>query len=469
MLAHRLLRFVTAGLTAALALAIASPATASAHAFAVHPTAMIDARTFAETPTPLTTADCRVLLGIACYQPFQLQKAYNLAPLFGQGIDGRGRTIVIVDAFGSPTIQGDLETFDQAFGLPDPPSFQIIQPAGAVPPFPEDPFGVFDRLGWAAETTLDVELAHVMAPGANILLAETPQSETEGVQGFPEIVQAENFVIDHGLGDVISQSFGAPEQTFPNAQAIRDLRGAFVNARQHHVTVLAASGDHGAAGSQPDGSCCFPFPAVSWPSSDPLVTSIGGTHVSLDDAGNRLTPDVVWNEAAEFGVATGGGVSSVFDRPDFQHQVRDVVDGHRGAPDISLNAALDGAAVIFASFPNPLAADPTALRPRFALGFGTSEASPLFAGLVALADQVAGQRLGLLNARLYEMGQQRSPGIVDVTTGNNTFTFGTTTITGFTAGAGYDLASGWGTVDAARFVPDLARSAGDDGTGDDDA
>jgi subtilase family serine protease len=463
----RPLRFVTAGLVTALTVVIASPpAAARASAAAVHPIPMSGAQVLAQSLTPLSDADCLALAGIHCYQPFQLQKAYDVAPLFGQGIDGRGRTIVIVDPFGSPTIEDDLKTFDQAFGLPDPPSFQIIQPAGAVPPFPEDPFGPFDRFAWAGETTLDVELAHVLAPGAKILLVETPQSETEGVQGFPEIVQAENFVIDHDLGDVISQSFGAPEPTFPSAQSILDLRGAFVNARQHRVTVLASSGDHGAAGSQADGSCCLPIPAVEWPSVDPLVTSIGGTHVSLDEQGNRLSPDVVWNEP-DFG-STGGGASGVFDRPVFQHQVRDVVGAHRGMPDISLNAAGDGAAEFFASFPIPFSSDPTALRPRFTLAIGTSEAAPLFAGLVALADQMAGERLGFLNTRLYELGLQHAPGIVDVTSGDNTFTFDSTTITGFTAGAGYDLASGWGTVDAALFVPQLASSGGDDGQGDQD-
>ena len=84
--------------------------------------------------SPPTTADCVAYYGFKCYQPFQMQKAYDLAPLFGQGITGHGRTIVIVDAFGSPTIQSDLATFDTAFGLPAPPSFTVIQPVGAVPP-----------------------------------------------------------------------------------------------------------------------------------------------------------------------------------------------------------------------------------------------------------------------------------------------------------------------------------------------
>src|SRR5215469_6707008 len=273
---------------------------------------------------PPTTSQClNVLFGFHCYQPFQLQKAYNLKPLFDRGFDGRGQTIVLVDSFGSPTIRNDLHVFDQTFGLPDPPSFNIIQPAGAPPPF--DPANS-DMTGWAAETTLDVEWSHVIAPGANILLVETPVSETEGVQGFPEIVRAENFVIDHGLGDVISQSFGATENTFPSQASLLDLRGSFQNARSHHVTVLASSGDDGATNFQLNLTDLYTFPVNSWPSSDPLVTSIGGTMLTLDDSGNRLASDVVWNDLNTVGGgAGGGGKSQVFARPPFQNGVRSVV------------------------------------------------------------------------------------------------------------------------------------------------
>jgi subtilase family serine protease len=451
----RSVRTLAAGIASALALAAASPPAALALAVSVHPAPNIGGHVIADMLTPPTTATCLATRGISCYQPFQMQRAYNLAPLFAHRIDGRGRTIVIVDAFGSPTIAADLQTFDQTFGLPDPPSLRVIQPAGAVPAFPADPFGVSDRLSWAGETTLDVEWAHVIAPAARILLVETPVSETEGVQGFPEIVRAENFVIDHGLGDVISQSFGATEQTFPNADAIRDLRGSFVNARQHHVTVLASSGDAGATDLLADTSCCFPFRVNSWPTSDPLVTSIGGTQLHLDGTGARTAPDQVWNDG--FG-AGGGGVSSVFERPSFQNDVRAVVGDQRGTPDISLSSAVDGAVITFSSYPNPSSPNPTAPNPRFHLVGGTSEASPLFAGIVALADQAAGRRLGFLDQRLYQLGRSHAAGIVDVTIGDNSFNG----VVGFTAARGFDLASGWGTIDAARFVPELADTGGDD-------
>jgi subtilase family serine protease len=157
---------------------------------------------------PPTTADCEKAYKVACYQPSQIRQAYDLAPVYASGVTGRGTTIVIVDSFGSPTIRNDLSVFDRAFGLPAPPRLTIIQPAGTVPGY--DPNNS-DMVGWAGETTLDVEYAHTIAPGASILLVETPVSETEGVHGFPQIVAAEEYVIRHHLGDVISQSFSATE------------------------------------------------------------------------------------------------------------------------------------------------------------------------------------------------------------------------------------------------------------------
>ncbi|MFC0430638.1 S8 family serine peptidase [Kutzneria buriramensis] len=450
----RWLAAATAVATGALSLLAGTTATtaSAAHSVAPHPyiSLPINGKTLA---TPPTTSFCLQNFGLHCYQPSQLTKAYDLAALHDHGIDGRGKTIVIVDSFGSPTIANDLHVFDQTFGLPDPPSLTVRQDAGPVPPF--DPTNS-DMLGWADETTLDVEWTHVFAPGAKILLEETPVSETEGVQGFPEIVKAENYVIDHHLGDVITQSFGATEQTFPNKQSILNLRSAFQNAQDHHVTVLASSGDDGATDAQLNGSDLYTMPVNSWPSADPLVTSIGGTMLTLDDNGNRLQPDVVWNDLNTVGGgAGGGGLSTVFPRPGFQEGVRSVTGNHRGTPDISLSAAVDGAVVLYFSF------DPT--RVGYHLVGGTSEASPEFAGVVAMADQLAGHDLGNINGRLYALSHFRNlTGEVDVTQGNNTFgpftnSDGTThTVVGYNAGPGYDLASGNGTVDAARFVPALA-------------
>ena len=164
-------------------------------------------------------ADHRVLRAgyhIACYSPGQIRQAYQLPALAGRGITGAGQTIVIVDSFGSPTIGRDLQVFDTTFGLPAPPSLTVIQPAGRVPAYRP----TANRVGWAGETNLDVEYAHAMAPGAKILLVETPTSENEGTTGFPQIVSAEEYVIGHHLGQVISQSFSATEQTFPSRASL---------------------------------------------------------------------------------------------------------------------------------------------------------------------------------------------------------------------------------------------------------
>ena len=397
--------------------------------------------------SPPSTADCQAQLGINCYNPVQFQRAYDLQPLYAQGYTGKGRTIVIVDSFGSPTIRNDLHVFDQQYGLPDP-ELKIIQPAGQVPPFDfanPDP----DQVGWAQETTLDVEWAHAIAPGAKILLVETPVAETEGITGFPEIVKAENYVIDHRLGDVITQSFGATEESFASPAQLRSQRSAFFNAAAHGVTVLASTGDGGVENVDVNNNP-IKSPTVIWPASDPLVTAVGGTQLFLDAAGNRTAPDTTWNDG--YG-ATGGGLSSVFGRPFYQNSVHKVVDGRRGIPDISLSAAVDGGVVVYYSFVKPTS-------PWHIFG-GTSEASPLFSGVVAIAAQIAHHRLGLINPDLYALGHRpaKRSGIVDVTTGNNSFDG----VTGYSAGPGYDLATGLGTVDANRFARALAARSEDGG------
>jgi subtilase family serine protease len=411
---------------------------------------------------PPTTAQCKAQLKFACYRPGQIQQAYGLPKLYARGINGRGRTIVIVDAFGSPTIRRDLRRFDRGFGLPSPPSFKIIQPAGKVPPY--EPTS--NRIGWAFETTLDVEYSHTVAPGARILLVETPVSETEGTHGLPQIVKAEEYVIRHHLGDVISQSFGATEQSFATARSLLQLRTAYLRARAAGITVLASTGDDGAANFMRNGSTLFLHPTVGWPSSDPLVTALGGTELHLNARGNRTSPDTVWNDThnkavQEFltggpgpsPVATGGGKSVVFTRPSYQNGVRAVTGAHRGIPDISMSAACSGQVILYFG--------PPGITPGYHLVCGTSEASPEFAGIVALAAQVAHHPLGLINPLLYKMLARHDPGLVDVTSGNNTVSFQQggklRTVRGFAAGPGYDLASGVGTVYAPDFVPELAR------------
>jgi subtilase family serine protease len=451
------------GLLAAAAACVLAGSAATAHSSAALASGAPSALAAAAVSPPPTSAECRKALGIACYWPRQLQRAYGLRPLYARGYSGRGRTIVIVDPFGSPTIGADLTAFDRSFGLPAPPAFRVLQPEGPVPPFDPSDGGMLDKAG---ETTLDVEWAHAMAPGADILLVETPAAETSTGGGFPQMIAAENYVIEHNLGDVISQSFSLPEQNFPSRAYVLRLRYAYVDARRHHVTVLGASNDNGVTGFNRAGSGFYRRRVVQWPASDPLVTGVGGTTLHLTSSGTRTSPDTAWNDTWNPAVAalskqkppvpwaSSGGLSEFFARPAYQDGVRRVVGGRRGVPDISMSAALSGAVLIYHSFPGAAAGWYTA--------GGTSEATPEFAGVVAIADQYAGRRLGLINPALYRLEAAHAPGITDVTKGGNSVAFvqkgRTFAVRGYRAGRGYDLVTGVGTIDAARFVPELAAA-----------
>ena len=313
-----------------------------------------------------------------------------------------------------------------------------------------------EDIEWATETTLDVECAHAMAPGADILLVETPVDETEGTAGFPQIETAEKYVINHHLAEVISQSFGATEQTFPTASAILRLRGAYLDAAAHNVTVIAASGDQGAADIRAitaTGYIYYTVRAVDWPASDPLVTAVGGTYVDQVERGASGSPTTCGTRPPTgLGpAASGGGRSRVFARPSWQNGVASRVGPTPGPSrhrhwrprprtGRSSTRALPASGVFF-----PVA--------------GTSEAAPLFAGIVAVADQEAGRSLGFLNPSLYALGSADAPGLVDVTAGDNSVAFSQSgrsySVTGWTATPGFDLASGWGTVDGADLVSEL--------------
>ena len=402
-------------------------------------------------PRPPSRAFCRSHLGSDCLRPADLRKAYGLGALRQSG---KGVTIAIVDSFGSPTIAHDLHVFDKAFGLPDPPHFRVIAPAGKPAKYDNSD----DRSGWAGETSLDVEWAHAMAPRANILLVVTPTSETEDVHGFPEIVKAERYVLEHHLADVISQSFGATEPTFTGGKktVLKLRQSIYPLARKNHVTVIASSGDNGATDYTRTMTSLYKRRVTSWPSTDPLVTSVGGTQLHLDDLANRTEPDSAWGGPDASG-AGGGGVSGYFPRPTFQASVQRVVGKWRGTPDVSMNAAGQSAVLVFQSY------DPT--QAGWGVTWGTSEAAPLFSGIVALTVQAVGHRIGWINPELYALAQRPGDGIVDVTSGSNDLDHGqvtpggaTVSFRGYAAVPGYDLATGLGTIDASRFVPALAAA-----------
>jgi subtilase family serine protease len=417
-------------------------------------------------PTPLASAQCFQKLGLRCYSPQQLQRAYGLTALYRKGYDGRGRAIVIVDPFGSPTIAHDLSVFDAGFGLPAPPHFRILRPVGAIPPFdPNDP-RYPEMVDKAGETTLDVEWAHAIAPGASIVLVETPSVELPNGAGFPKLMAAENHVINRHIGDVISQSFSLPERNFGRA-AIEKLRYAYKNAFRHHVSVLAATNDNGVAGPTATGGY-YQHRVVQWPATDPLVTAVGGTALHLNAGGGRTYPDTAWNDTHNPWVttalgnptpwpwATSGGRSVIFRRPRYQDGVRRIVRLRRGVPDISMSAAFSGGVAIYESFVKATAG--------WGPAGGTSEATPEFAGIVAIADQYAHRRLGLINPFLYALAARHARGLIDVTQGNNSVAFalpngGTFAIKGYEAKRGYDSVTGLGTLNAGLLIPELSAVA----------
>ncbi|GAB2718928.1 S53 family peptidase [Kitasatospora kifunensis] len=376
---------------------------------------------------PLATSECLTQLKRACYSPLQYRTAYDLNPLYQEGITGAGRTIVIADSFGSPTIQHDLDVYSAHWGIP---STQVeVVKWGQVPPF--DPKNA-DMTGWAGETTLDVEGAHALAPGAKIVLLETGVAETEGPVGVPELMSGINHLVNTDDADVVSMSWATSEGQFPGFDqgdytSLTTLRYAFVNAAKHGVTLTASSGDGGGDSKKLD---------AAWPAGDPLVTAVGGTELALNDQGTRTAPDIAWS-------GSGGEQSKVFARPGYQDPVRSVVGDHRGTPDVSMAGSPNGALWLYSSF------DP-ANTGWTADGAGTSESSPLFAAVVALADQAAGHRLGVIDNDLYRLYAHHSAALVDVTSGS-------TGPNGYTAGPGYDQATGVGTVDAAKLVRALAH------------
>ena len=398
--------------------------------------------------TPIADSQCEAELSIDCYLPTQVEAAYNLPQLYSRGITGKGETIVIVDAYGSPTISDDLAQFDDYLGLGSP-SFQIAK-YGNVPPFDNTNS---DMLDWAGETSLDVEYAHAGAPGAKIVLLEAANDDDATLVG------AVGYAVSHHLGNVISMSWGWAEQD--DSSDGGGYESVFAAAERAHITVVVSSGDTGASGYDDNGNF-IKHPVVSWPASSPLVTAVGGTELNLNATGQRAGEDKAWNDTYNpavyqgfFGTtgprpfATGGGKSVLFKRPSYQNSVKSTTGGARGVPDIAMSASGSASVNVYESWYGAIGGwTPTA---------GTSESAPMFAAIVALADQVAGHSLGFINPALYEMAAKHDPGIVPIASGNNTVTFGSTTVHGYSVKKGYNLVTGLGTVNGQYFVPELAK------------
>jgi len=491
-----------AAATAAFALAPSTAAgTASGPAYPAVTPAVSDYLQVAASETPPTEAQC-YSVGRRCFTPASTHAAYNVNPLYASGVTGRGITIAIVDAHGSDTMAHDLHVYDQAFGLQpmcgeegvacaaNMPTFSQLSVQGSnatkAPPSKSKGTGLQDKSAWALEVALDVETAHAMAPGANILLVTTPVSETLGVQGLPQMMNAEQYVVDHHLAQVITQSFGTAEEAFGSTQSLLNLRHAFISAAQSHVTVLASSGDGGSSNTSktpvggPNAGPVFPYPTVGWPASDPLVTSVGGTNLCTDaearttrrvDSIHPPAPCSTNPDAAEVAWSgSGGGFSHVFARPDYQSVLpagsTPIPASSRGVPDIALQASPATGALVYVSLPPDGAGGlkcPAGSTTNCSTGWydigGSSLSSPEWAGLVALADQLnGGQGLGLINPALYRLAANPTSygtDFYDVALGDN---HRVASVPGFPATTGWDPVTGLGTPDAETLLPALVMA-----------
>jgi subtilase family serine protease len=488
------------GLAVAVAFAMAGHASASSPGTtttgAIVP-AVSDYKQINRSEVPPTQAQC-ASVGRRCFDPHSTRSAYDLGGLIAAGSDGRGKTIAVVDSYGSDTMAHDLAVYDKAWNLPrmcgeegyrtncaaGSPKFSVLHvqgsPATKAPPGSSNGTGQEDKSAWALEVALDVEVAHAMAPGANILLVATPTAETLGVQGLQQMMNAEQYVVDHHLADVISQSFGTGEEAFGSQQSLLNLRHAFISARRAGITVLASSGDGGTANSYKEpvkNPRTIPFPSVGWPASDPLVTAVGGTYLCTDPQATDLQPRSYLPGPplsrctagnAEVGwVGSGGGFSHVFSRPDYQSTLplgsTPIPSSQRGVPDIALQASATTGALVYLTLPpdgnSGLICDPVHRTPCstgwYDIG-GTSLSSPEWAGLVAIADQMHGSDLGFINPKLYSLAANPatySGDLFDITTGSNQTD---PSIPGYNATTGWDPVTGLGTPDAATLLPALA-------------
>ena len=349
--------------------------------------------------------------------PAQIQQAYGMnAVQFGAVAgDGTGQTIAIVDAYDDPTIVADLQTFDTQFGLSAPPTFTVVGQNGSSTRPGTDPAGPGNS--WAVEISLDVEWAHAAAPDAKILLVEANSDSDSDL--FAAVNTAKNYA---GVS-VVSMSWGETEFSGETA-----YDSYFTTPSGHTgVTFVAASGDNGAYGSG------FGHTIVAdYPSSSPNVLSVGGTTLSVDGSGNYVS-ETGWGSGTSSGRngGSGGGVSQYESQPAYQKGVVTQSTTRRTTPDVSIDADPNSGVAVIDSW------DFGSSAPWAQIG-GTSMAAPLWAGVIAIADQGAvlgGGSTFTSTQALTKLYALPASDFHDIITGNN----------GYAAGAGYDLVTGRGT------------------------
>jgi len=380
---------------------------------------------------PPCTADCQKLYHLACYGPAQIRAAYDIPA----NLTGAGRTIVIIDAFRDPTIRSDVAKFDSIFKLPAI-ALNIICPDGC-PTFDSTSR---DEVGWTDETSLDVEWAHAIAPRATIDLVQA-QSDDDS-----DILAAQQYVVGHNLGDVVSQSFGEGE-TCMQPSILSAQHKAFELAEREKITVFAATGDYGAA----QGSCVgFDFFAsAGTPATDPLVTAVGGTHLNASFSTGAYHGESVWNNSGQipdFG-AGGGGFSTIYTRPSYQNAAH-TGSSFRGIPDVAYDADVYSGVLGVCSECNFGAQS-------FAVFGGTSAGTPQWAALVAISNslRVAARKSNLssTDTTFYTVAKSALSSDFHAVNSGTNGSCGTMC----TAGAGYDYVTGLGTPQASALIAAL--------------
>lgn len=428
--ARSIIAAVLPGLLLAASLGALVPVTAQFASHAMTPAARLQGEyrpmgTF--TPGALAPFPCQQTVPAHCYGPDQLRVAYDVQRVLDGGVTGAGRTIAIIGAFQSPTVASDLMAFDAIWRLPPPARFSVFFPDGATPFNPSDPV----QIGWALEAATDVEWAHAIAPGAAIVLVMA-RSESD-----VDLLRAVRYVVDHRLADVISQSFSEAEQcAAPGVLAMQ--HEVYERALDRGMTVLASSADQGATQPSCDGSSLLHERAVATPASDPDVTAVGGTVLAADGSTGDYIGEQAWP-------GSGGGFSKFFRRPGYQ-AAADIGSNRRGVPDVAYDGGV-GVLVVWSLLAPP---------GRIGLGVvgGTSIGPPQWAGVVALADQRGGRRIGSLNGVLYRLAKRHpAPAFHDVTGGSNSFGG----VAGFAATRGWDPVTGLGTPDVAVLLQHLSQ------------
>jgi kumamolisin len=369
---------------------------------------------FARTPG----AQAAVGTKTVSYTPLQLARFYD----FPAGLDGSGQSIALIELGGGYNDQ-DLATYFQQLGLAPPEMVTVSVDGGQ-----NSPTG--DPNSADGEVVLDIEVAGAIAPGARIAVYFAPNTD----RGFLDAVTQAIHDPAHTPA-VISISWGAPEVSW-TGQAITAMNQAFQAAAALGITVCVAAGDNGSSDGVADQRAHVDFPA-----SSPYVLGCGGTRLEVQ--GSQVTGEVVWNETAVGGGATGGGVSDVFPLPSWQANVHvppSINDQHqgRGVPDVAGNADPETGYEVY-------------VDGQQAVVGGTSAVAPLWAGLIALLNQRLGEPLGYLNPFLYQhyaqLAEQKA--LRDVTSGNNG---------AYAAGPGWDACTGLGTPDGAVLLQALLAS-----------